>query len=115
MKKILVFIMCCISGSCFAFAPNVQNIQTVLVVPSNCATAPATSDSSFCSVFKSVATCQCQQRGGGSFCQRMDVLYNAMMARYGTIDRACDRRAQQDTDPQTCITDWNYYNGSCPK
>jgi hypothetical protein len=96
MKKFLLFVMCFAASACFASAP------------SRCAQSAPTTAPEFCSSFKSVASCHCTESGLPSFaCDSMSFLYNAMVARFGTVERAC--ASQHDTSTQNCIDDWNCY------
>jgi hypothetical protein len=107
MKKILVFIMCFFSVSCFAFAPMADKTAS-LAAFSSCAQAVPTTDGGFCPSFKTVATCHCIESGIPSkACQNMDLLYAAMIGRYKTVESACAN--QHDTSTQNCIDDWQCY------
>ncbi len=104
MKKFLVSLLCVVtSSSALAFVP-----ATVQSTFSSCPQAVSTTDGGFCASFKSVASCQCVERGMPSkACQSMDLLYNAMIATYKTVERACAN--QHDTSTQNCIDDWKCY------
>jgi hypothetical protein len=109
MKKILAFIMCFISVSCFAFAkPTQVNLLTL----GSCPQAVATTDAGFCPSFQSVAQCQCVSRGlPPGMCKDMSLLYDRMIAMFGSVDKACQYQADtsHDTTKQQCIDDWNCY------
>ncbi len=99
MKKLFILALGLLSSACFAFSP---------VASFSCAQAVPTTDGGFCPSFKSVANCHCQEQGmPAKVCQNMDLLYNAMVARYSTLERACAN--QHDTSTQNCIDDWNCY------
>lgn len=75
---------------------------------SACPIAVPTSDSNFCSSFKSAATCYCTSSGLPSgMCQDMNALYNRMMIVFGSLQKACEY--QHYTTPQDCIDNWTCY------
>jgi hypothetical protein len=107
MNKIIFFIICFISTTCFAFAPAADKAATLAAL-SSCPQAVPTTDGGFCPSFKAVATCHCVESGMPvKACQNMDLLYAAMIGRYTTVERACAN--QHDTSTQNCIDDWKCY------
>lgn len=97
MKRILLLAACLCSFS--AFAANMY---------SNCPQSLPTSDIGFCPSFKSVAECHCVESGlPKSKCKNMRDIYLLMIARFGTIQKACE--FQHDTPTQVCVDDWNCY------
>jgi hypothetical protein len=76
-----------------------------------CGQALPANDPGFCGSFQSVAVCHCINESGlgEKVCKHMsmDTLYNLMIAKYKTQQKACD--LQHDTTPQTCMDDWNCY------
>lgn len=75
---------------------------------SNCPQALPTSDAGFCPSFKSVAECHCVESGlPKKMCQDVQVIYNRMIAMFGSVQKACEY--QHDTSTQNCIDDWNCY------
>lgn len=73
-----------------------------------CPAANSTDSTTFCASFKASAGCHCTESGGTpALCQNMDLLYNAMIARFGSLKAACSY--QKDTPTQTCIDDWTCY------
>lgn len=96
MKKFSLFLLCLVTSICFASPPT------------KCAEADETTKSTFCASFAAVATCHCLESHVPSFaCQNMNFLYNAMLAQYTTLERAC--ASQTYTKPQNCIDSWNCY------
>lgn len=74
----------------------------------SCPSALPTDNVSFCSSFKSVATCYCTSSGLPSgMCQDMNQLYNRMVVVFGSLKKACDY--QHYTTPQDCMNNWNCY------
>lgn len=104
MKKLLVSLLCVVaSSSALAFVP-----ATVQSIFSSCPQAAPTTDGGFCASFKSVASCQCVEKGvPSSVCQNIDLLYKVMIARYHSVENACAN--QHDTSTQNCIDDWKCY------
>jgi hypothetical protein len=109
MKKILAFVMCFFSASCFAFVPATKTTATTLA---SCQQAVATTNPGFCPSFKSVAQCQCVSRGlPPGMCQDMKLLYERMIAMFHSVESACKYQADtsHDTTQQQCIDDWTCY------
>ena len=75
---------------------------------STCPAAYATTSPGFCASFQVAAQCYCEEAGvPKSMCNNMSTLYNRMISRYGTVDKACS--IQHNTDKQTCLDDWKCY------
>lgn len=75
---------------------------------SNCPQALPTNNSGFCASFKSVAACHCKESGlPDGTCQNMQTVYQLMIARFGSIKKACEY--QHDTSTQVCVDDWKCY------
>lgn len=78
------------------------------VFAGSCPLASDTNTATFCSTFKTSAGCFCSQNGyPNGICSNMTLLYNAMLARFGTVLSACQH--QTNTPVQTCVDDWNCY------
>lgn len=92
------FILVTFFWSLSAFAESIH---------SNCPLALPSSDPNFCESFKSVAMCHCTEALPPGMCQDMATLYNRMIAKFKSLDKACE--FQQDTSKQTCMDDWNCY------
>lgn len=98
MKKIFTLSISLLSFSLFAGAP----------VLSNCTPSLPTEHPDFCASFKSSASCHCMESGlPRGTCQNMDTVYRLMMARFGSLQRACEY--QHNTSTQECIDDWTCY------
>lgn len=96
MKKILTLFATFLSFSLFASPISM------------CNQALPTTNPEFCASFKSSATCHCMESGlPRGTCQNMETIYMLMMARFGSIQRACE--FQHDTSTQECIDDWSCY------
>lgn len=95
MKKIIIgFALAIISGSVFAFDA--------------CPMALPTNDPGFCASFQSVAQCHCNETGTPkAICSSMERIYIGMIARFGSVQRACEY--QHNTSTQDCIDDWTCY------
>ena len=117
MKKLFFILLSLLSLTSFTHAANQlsndsHSINNALF--SNCPQAKPLTDPAFCASFKSVAYCHCTEHGmAPAACNDMKRIYDAMMLMYHTLEKACSRQVQQDTDPQTCINDWNYYHSHC--
>lgn len=95
IKKIVFLFSCLFSMSCFA-------LNTA------CPQAEDTSSTNFCKSFKDVAKCHCMDSGmGDKVCSSMFLIYNAMIAKYKTVERACE--IQKHTTKQICLDDWKCY------
>jgi hypothetical protein len=103
MKKIFTLFLCIFSLSCFA-SSNITHYSLHA-----CSIAPPTTDPTFCSAFKKIAQCHCQEDGHlpAGMCQDMNTIYSRMIATFGSQDAAC--RWQKDTPYQECMDDWNCY------
>jgi len=111
MKKILVFIMCLFSFTCFA-ATSDRSFNPSCTGTGPCPDALPTNNPGFCASFIKAAQCQCSVRGGlpPAMCQDMGKIYSRMIAVYKSVPAAC--AAQKDAPTQTCIDDWVcYLNG----
>lgn len=110
MKKILMLVICSMSSASYALTVNeLQHIQPPV---HGCQQAPATTDPSFCNVFKTSANCHCLENGmDSSVCNDMNLVYSTMIDYFGSISSACDfQQYQSDGVPkQVCIDDWNCY------
>jgi hypothetical protein len=95
IKKIVVLFSYFLSISCLA-------------ATTACPRAVPTNDPGFCASFKSVAECHCTSKGlPRSQCTNMKLLYDRMIAMFGSVRGACE--FQRDTSTQDCIDDWNCY------
>lgn len=73
-----------------------------------CMQALPASAPGFCASFKAVAACHCEESGVPKpQCQNMNLIYQFMIARFGSVDRACEY--QRDTSKQVCMDDWSCY------
>lgn len=74
----------------------------------SCQQALPTNNANFCSSFHAVASCHCVESGlPQKTCQNMNTIYQLMLARFGSIDKACEY--QHDTSTQICKDDWSCY------
>lgn len=78
-------------------------------IASKCERAKPTTHPEFCSSFREVTRCHCMESLPKNLCSSMsmDTLYNLMVARFGTMEKACNQ--QKDTSPQDCMDNWNCY------
>jgi hypothetical protein len=105
MRKIITLFLCMLSFTCFAAPKNNSHSQASF---SSCPQAVATTDSTFCGSFKSVAYCHCMEGiGSPDACSDMNEVYQFMIDYYTTLENACHN--QTDVDYQTCVDDWNCY------
>ena len=105
MKKILTL---CLFMLSFLSFTEISIASTPHSSFNTCAQAVPTADPSFCPSFKAVADCHCSENGlPEEVCGDMNALYQYMLDMFGSMESAC--AFQQDTDPQTCIDDWNCY------
>lgn len=128
MKKLLVFLLCLFSISCFA---EPLNGNAPISAPNCTAANPWPADAAgfshdtFCGQFTASAYCHCEEKYTKDYCEnRLKIagIYNAMIGMYGTIEKACAWQAQQAgtdgyVDQATCIAQWNYYRDAsnpCP-
>ena len=72
-----------------------------------CTNALPTDNPNFCSSFKTAAACYCALSIPAPMCQDMNVIYNRMIAYFGTLQAAC--QFQKHTTTQDCIDNWNCY------
>lgn len=97
MKRIFILFAFLLSFSSFAAK-----------APSACGQADPDDSASFCPSFAAIAACHCTESGvPAGKCSDMNFVYNIMIARFITLDRACEY--QTDTTKQACIDDWNCY------
>ncbi len=96
IKHILIFsLMSLFSFSAFA---------------TSCPPATPTNDPGFCASFAVSANCHCREKSPSPrICTNMTLIYNLMIATYGSVQNACDLRVQRDVTQQECIDDWNCY------
>lgn len=98
MKRILILF----ASSLLSFSVIAADLHL------SCPQALPSDHPGFCSSFKSVAVCHCVESGfPEGKCQNMSTLYLLMIARFGSIQKACEY--QHDTTTQICIDDWNCY------
>lgn len=78
---------------------------------SNCGKALPTDNPGFCTSFSTVAKCYCTASGVPKvFCSSMKLIYNQMVAIYGSIDNACrSPLSTQNTTAQDCIDNWKCF------
>jgi AICAR transformylase/IMP cyclohydrolase PurH len=110
IKKLLLLFACLLSASTFAanITPTETAQHAILKHANACDQAAATTDAGFCPSFKAVAKCHCVAEGlPPEACDDMSGIYDDMIAFFTTLENACAN--QTDTDPQTCIDDWNCY------
>lgn len=86
--------------------------SSVVFSASSCGKAVPTSDASFCSSFKSVAMCRCDEsmKKPKGYCATyisMQQLYQMMITTFGNLDKACT--VQKDTGKVDCIDSWLCY------
>lgn len=99
-KKLLTAFVCFFCVINFALADTLPAYA--------CPTGISTDDVSFCSTFKTAATCYCTSSGLPSgMCQDMDALYNRMVGVFGSLQKACE--FQHYTSTQDCMDNWNCY------
>ncbi len=73
-----------------------------------CEPASETNAADFCNSFKKTASCYCVSAiGNNPVCNDPHKVYDLMMIRYKTQDRAC--AAQPNTSKQKCLDSWNCY------
>lgn len=100
MKRI--FFVTLVICATFSFLPLSYGMHLM------CPQALPIENPSFCTSFKTSASCHCVEMGMPSgMCQDMNLLYYQMIARFGSLEKAC--AFQHDTPQQTCIDDWNCY------
>lgn len=89
MKIIVAAFMCFFSISSFA-----------------CSNAEPTNSPTFCTSFKTAASCHCVASGlPPGMCQDMKALFNRMIVVFGSLQKACEY--QHHTTTQDCIDNWN--------
>lgn len=97
MKKIIILVVWFVSFSCFAN-------------PLSCPSALSTTDPGFCNSFAAAASCYCAKTLPQSMCMNINIIYQRMIAMFGSVENAC--RFQTETSTQICIDDWHcYLNG----
>lgn len=83
----------------------------------------STTKKNFCACFKSEVKGACLDNGVNStLCSSMRLVYYGMMARYGSLYRACKQNNQTKADIDYCLNGWScymknhYYNShqDCP-
>ena len=94
MKKIITLVLALISFNCSA---------NVLICPS----ALPTNNPAFCASFLTAATCYCSKSLPSKMCADINLIYQRMIALFGTIEKAC--KFQTETSVQTCLDDWQCY------
>jgi hypothetical protein len=103
IRNFFVVLLACLSLSAFALSDEAIDFTTFAACPD----ATATNDVNFCASFKAAAVCRCSASLPGCGYFSMSKIYTLMLAKYRSLENACN--SQHDTDPQTCIDDWNCY------
>lgn len=116
MKKILVFILCFFSLSCFAN-------DVPLTDPNRVCGQTDLSHPNFCAEFANIAYCNCDNHPplSEAFCRarlNMDVIYHKFVDPFGGdtdagLKAACER-GQHEIAAALCYQQWSVYRRSCP-
>ena len=103
IKKLLAVLIVCFGACSFAVADVAAEFSALAACPN----ATAIDDVNFCASFKTSAICHCSASLPACKMYTMSKIYAVMLSRYGSLQSACN--SQHDTDPQTCVDDWNCY------
>lgn len=116
MKKILLFIMCLFSVSCFAEPLKGMQQQPY----PNCTPASWNPpDANFNAEFEAAAYCNCALKGHltEDYCKNvlgMHMIYVMTIQKFGSIPGACSPDVQKDVPTDECIGQWNLYCSTHP-
>lgn len=95
MKRILLALICVYLSSFAIASPN-------------CPLGKHPYQPGFCVSFKTGAACHCKESGlPAGMCNDMKFVYDSMMARFHSIQSAC--QYQKDVPTQECIDDWSCF------
>ena len=113
-RQLLSFLLTCVfsifSVSMFAYGA-VFPVNVALHNAASCPASPNHAASNFCDVdagFQSVVYCYCHNQVPLPSCRDMQWVYNAMISRYGTLEKGCEHNPA-GTDVHECMDQWSCY------